>query len=313
MRDPSDKMAARILLATDDSEEARYATQKAVELAGKLGSELHVIYVGDSALHLGDMGGVALDPQVEEQAQQKLDEESQRLLDEQVRKIEEAGGSVAQAHLRMGGRADSIVRLAEEIDAGMVVMGSRGRGGIRRALMGSVADDVTRHAHCPVLVVRGDGPAALFPARIVLAIDGSEEAQAATDTVETIAAGTGSEVHVVHAGFTAHLPYAQPYMAENIESFAKQAEKEAREFLEGRVEKIKANTGLPVHAHLRRGNPSGEIVELAEEVDANLVVIGSRGLGGIRRSLMGGVSDSVVRHAHCPVLVVRHTEDEDGD
>jgi nucleotide-binding universal stress UspA family protein len=57
------------------------------------------------------------------------------------------------------------------------------------------------------------------------------------------------------------------------------------------------------------GKAAAEIVELAEELGAGLVVVGSRGLGGIRRALMGSVSDSVVRHAHCPVLVVRREEE----
>ena len=65
-----------------------------------------------------------------------------------------AGGTVAQAHLRMGRADREIAALAEEIGVGLVVMGSRGRGGIRRALLGSVSDSVVRHAHCPVLVVR---------------------------------------------------------------------------------------------------------------------------------------------------------------
>jgi nucleotide-binding universal stress UspA family protein len=72
-----------------------------------------------------------------------------------VRKVEEAGGTVVQAHLRMGERRDqAIVHLADEIGAGLIVMGSRGLGGIRRALMGSVSDSVVRHAHCPVMIVR---------------------------------------------------------------------------------------------------------------------------------------------------------------
>jgi nucleotide-binding universal stress UspA family protein len=57
------------------------------------------------------------------------------------------------------------------------------------------------------------------------------------------------------------------------------------------------------------GKAAAEIVDLAEELGAGLVVVGSRGLGGIRRALMGSVSDSVVRHAHCPVLVVRREEE----
>jgi nucleotide-binding universal stress UspA family protein len=53
------------------------------------------------------------------------------------------------------------------------------------------------------------------------------------------------------------------------------------------------------------GNPAAEIVDLTEELGVGLAVVGSRGLGGVRRALMGSVCDSVVRHAHCPVLVVR--------
>lgn len=303
-----DTLKPRILLATDGSEEAASAARTAIELSGKTGSELYVVYVGDSARHVGDMGPVILDPQVEDQAQQRLDGEAQRLLDERVEKIEAQGGTVTRSYLETGNQADGIVRLAEEIDAGMIVMGSRGRGGIRRALMGSVSEGVTRHAHCPVLVVRGETSQELFPARIVLAVDGSEESRAATETATSLATSTGSELYVVHAGFTAHLPYAHPYMAENVRSFAEQAEKEAREFLDDQAERIRADTDAPVHAHLRLGTPEKEIVELAEEVDAGLVVLGSRGLGGIQRSLMGGVSDSVVRHAGCPVLIVRAGE-----
>ena len=97
---------AKILLATDGSEDAQLALSTAVDLANSTNSELHVV-------------------------------------------------TVARAHLGMGERRDrAIVHLADEIDAGLIVMGSRGLGGIRRALMGSVSDSVVRHAHCPVLVVR---------------------------------------------------------------------------------------------------------------------------------------------------------------
>jgi nucleotide-binding universal stress UspA family protein len=79
---------------------------------------------------------------------------SRRVLETEVEKVREAGGTVAQIHLRTGKAAAEIVDLAEELGAGLVVVGSRGLGGIRRALMGSVSDSVVRHAHCPVLVVR---------------------------------------------------------------------------------------------------------------------------------------------------------------
>jgi nucleotide-binding universal stress UspA family protein len=63
-----------------------------------------------------------------------------------------------------------------------------------------------------------------------------------------------------------------------------------------------------MQAHLVFGKPDQEILKLGEELNAGLTVTGSRGLGGVRRALMGSVSDSVVRHAHCPVLVVRREE-----
>ena len=77
------------------------------------------------------------------------------VLDRQVGKIEDAGGLVARTHLRMNNRPDeAIVGLSEDIGAGLIVVGSRGRGGLRRALVGSVSDSVAWRATCPVLVVR---------------------------------------------------------------------------------------------------------------------------------------------------------------
>ena len=76
------------------------------------------------------------------------------LLDEEVQWVRSAGGIVAQSHLLMGEVEREIVHLAEDLGAGLIVMGSRGRGEMRRALMGSVSDSVVRHAHCPVMVVR---------------------------------------------------------------------------------------------------------------------------------------------------------------
>ena len=82
------------------------------------------------------------------------------VLDDQLQKIEQSGGEVARTHVRASRRhpADEIVLVAEETGADLVVMGSRGLGGIKRALLGSVSDSVVRRAHCPVLVVRKERP-----------------------------------------------------------------------------------------------------------------------------------------------------------
>ena len=83
-------------------------------------------------------------------------------------------------------------------------------------------------------------------------------------------------------------------------------DREAKELLEAELERMREVEASVTEAHLVSGRADEEIIFLAEQVGADLVVVGSRGLGGIRRALLGSVSDSVVRHAHCPVLVVRN-------
>ena len=140
-----------ILLATDGSPHADLAAGVAVDLADSTGSRLHVVAVGRTF-------PAAVYDEYAESRREDLRREAQEVLDEQVRRIEESGGNVAIAHLKMDEERDeAIVHLAEDIGAGMIVIGSRGFGGMKRALMGNVADSVVRHAHCPVLVVRPSG------------------------------------------------------------------------------------------------------------------------------------------------------------
>ncbi len=137
-----------ILLATDASEEVELAVEVAVELAKSTGAEMHLVHVKlvpitppyPEVLDWRDDLGCA-------------DREARELLDEQVKKVEETGGTVAGVHLREEEPAEEIVALAEELGVGLIVVRSRGRGRIRRALMGSLSDQVVRHARCPVLVV----------------------------------------------------------------------------------------------------------------------------------------------------------------
>jgi len=155
----------------------------------------------------------------------------------------------------------------------------------------------------------------IFPTKILLATDASEEAALAAQTAADIANKTGSELHVVHARLA--LPWTTGYYsATESPTTSIGSEEEARQrvlqWLDDQVERIEAQGGSVTQSYLRLGRPdegvitvAEQIVNLAEEIRAGLIVVGSRGLGGIRRALMGSVSDSVVRHAHCPVLVVR--------
>jgi nucleotide-binding universal stress UspA family protein len=146
----------KILLATDGSREAKLAFASAADLSEKTGSELHIVYVGHMPLvSYESPGATTLDPDLLGRMQEGAEQEARTMLDEQAQRVrEESGGEVAEAHARLGRPDVEIVGLADELGAGLIVLGSRGLGPLRRALMGSVSDSVVRHAHCPVLVVR---------------------------------------------------------------------------------------------------------------------------------------------------------------
>ena len=144
----------KILLATDGSKEAKLAFASAAELSEKTDSELHVVYVGHMPLvSYESPGATILDPDLLGRMQEDAKQEARTKLDEQVQRVGQTG-EVAEMHARVGRPDAEIVGLADELDAGLIVLGSRGLGTLRRALMGSVSDSVVRHAHCPVLIVR---------------------------------------------------------------------------------------------------------------------------------------------------------------
>ena len=303
------KFPTKILLATDGSPEADRAARAAVELSEKTGSELYMA-------HAAPMPGIHAMPElaayVPEAAFGELkgiaEREGQKVLEEQVQKVEGAGGRVAGSYLRIGRSDEMIVGLAEEMGAGLIVMGSRGYGSLRRVLMGSVSDSVVRHAHCPVLVVRPRGwqERGMLDGRILLAVDGSKEASAAARVGVELAKSTGSELHLTFGMSTEpEAPYPHPLAGERWSYSLERAEQEARTFIEDQAKRLGDEEGVTTRAHFRLGRPDHEIVRLAEELDAGLIVMGSRGLGGMRRALMGSVSSSVVRHAHSSVLIVR--------
>ena len=149
----------------------------------------------------------------------------------------------------------------------------------------------------------------IFPTKILVATDGSKEAVLAAETAAQLAKGTGSQLHVVYVlQPERYEPYPGPEMWEGWEASLERAKRHARSWVERQAERIRGEGAKAVEGHLALGKPAEEIVRLAEELGVGLIVVGSRGLGGITRALLGSVSDSVVRHAHCPVLVVRVRE-----
>ena len=148
----------------------------------------------------------------------------------------------------------------------------------------------------------------IFPTRILLATDGSKQAELAARTAVDIAATTNSELHMVTVARHEHAHvYDLPEEPGDVQKSLYEAiERKARELLDEQVKKIEQTGGtIPQEVHLLRGYPDREIVHLADEIGAGLIVMGNRGKGGVRKALMGSVSNSVVRYAHCPVLIVR--------
>ncbi len=149
-------LSKKMLLATDGSEEAELATRAAVELADSTGSELHVVYVEPLPDFMKNGHGT---PGFDRELYEMIEEGARETLRKLTWRVKVAGGTVAEAHLRMGAVAEEIVSLAGESEVDLIIVGSRGMGSIRRTLVGSVSESVFRHAHCPVMVVRAkDNP-----------------------------------------------------------------------------------------------------------------------------------------------------------
>ncbi len=145
---------AKILLATDASKDAEKAALIASDIANSTGSELHVLHVGNTKdFHVAPGAEQSFSPRTGSIGD--IRENAEKTLEQAVKQVEEAGGTVAQAHLRLGDPDDEILRFCDEQGGfGLIVMGSRGLTRIKRVVMGSVSESIVRHAHCPVLVAR---------------------------------------------------------------------------------------------------------------------------------------------------------------
>ena len=147
-----------------------------------------------------------------------------------------------------------------------------------------------------------------FPTRLLLATDGSEEAELAALKAVDLAERTNAELHVVHVGVVPSFLRSDPGTRGYDGKLYEQLEEESRELLRKESWRGKGAGGTVAGSHLRMGAVDLEIVALAKELGADLIIMGCRGHRGIRRAIEGSISDAVIRHAPCPVLVVRSHE-----
>jgi nucleotide-binding universal stress UspA family protein len=290
----------KILLATDGSNDAELAARAAADLSEGTGAELHVVHAWRPLPHY------AYPSLVPEEYHPPYEEGARKLLDEQVGRIERAGGTIAESHLAMGRSVDAIIDLGEKIEAGLLVLGSRGLGPVRRLVMGSVSEGVVHHARCPVLVVRG-GEEAWPPGSIVVGDDGSGPARRAGELAIVVAKVIGAEATFVRA-------YENP--PEPVGGRSAQDRRELdellsakRQELEERAEELATIAGSRPETRLIETEPTLAMLMVAEQVgeESTLIAVGSRGLGATKRTILGSVSTKVLRVARGSVLVCPHS------
>ncbi len=191
--------------------------------------------------------------------------------------------------------------LAASRDAGLLVVGAQGHGAVHGFVMGSVSQHVTRHAACPVVVVRP--PQDPSSDRVVVGVDGSEHSRAALqfafEHVNKVG-GTLSVVYVISYGSS----YGGAALYGYADTHLPDYRAEMREWLDDYLDDLRTDyPDVDVSAELTVGSAGRLLTDRSHA--ASLVVVGSRGRGGFAGLLLGSVSAAVLHHATCPVAVVR--------
>lgn len=202
-----------------------------------------------------------------------------------------------------------ITEIATEIAADLILMGSRGLGAWKRFLLGSVSEGVLHHASCPVLIVRGENaPCGSVGFRqILFASDGSESAAHAGQVAVEMAHAFDASLDVLNIVETfrpGSVVTDADYLFMTTTDPATVAQ-HALDHVRDSLDTALAAVRVPCTFHQEQGGAGDSILRFAEEHISDLIVVGSRGLGGFERMLLGSVSQEVARHANCPALIVR--------
>jgi nucleotide-binding universal stress UspA family protein len=288
----------RVVLATDGSKNSRAAAAFLKELPLPASTMVRIIAVVSlPEFALDATSAPALKRAVLDQAQD---------VTEQARAVLAARGFTIETGVSEGDPRTEIVRQADEWKADLVVLGARGLGGIKRFLLGSVSDAVARHARCPVLVVKG-------PRRklgsVLVAMDGSEDSFQAVRFLRSLALPRQTRVRLLSVVERLRYPTTAPQSLHGqLVKMLKELEAERRGELDKVLERAAGQLDDTI-TRVTRSTPTGdaaeEIVATAQDFDTDLVVVGARGLGGVARVLLGSVSEKVLHHARCPVLIVK--------
>jgi nucleotide-binding universal stress UspA family protein len=286
---------ARILCATDFSPGSEAALRVAVRFANDLDAELVIAHAWHVPVSAGQ-GYLFPSRMIDE-----IVEDAKRGLESAARNATALGAHRVRTELLSGVAWTAITEhLAANPSYELVVMGTHGRTGLLRVVLGSVAEKVVRHAPCSVLVVRSD--AAQF-ANVLVPVDFSEASDPAIEVASQLVQPGGSGVTLLHIVEVPLVGHAGRQVTEVVDDL----DTRARALLAESAAKIATRVAVPVQTRTREGRSAGAgVLEAIDEDPAiDLVIVGSHGHTGIKRALLGSVAEKVVRHARCPVLVAR--------
>jgi nucleotide-binding universal stress UspA family protein len=227
--------------------------------------------------------------------------------------LEQAAAELVDRHptlrveVRQVAGGPGVTLIEESRRAELVVVGSRGVGGFAGLLLGSVSNQVAQHAHCPVLVVRPAEQPIPVRGPVLVGVDGSESAGYAVRLAADEAVRRDADLVLVHVRVPERGAVAPEAAAESTAA----AQSESAELLAGAAARIRTDHPVlsVVERPMRGESPERALIEASGE--AALVVVGSRGRGGFAGLLLGSVSQALVQHAHCPVLVAHPYEPAD--
>ncbi len=302
-----------IVVPLDGSSFAEQALPLAASLAAHTGCQLRLALVHELPFLIPEVAGASQSASVE-LASRAAEQEYLRRIKDSLRATQGLRVDEVALHGVVGPALAEYVR---EVNASMVVLATHGRGGVKRAWLGSVADYLIRHLSVPVLMVRPAIPATLAlpapPCRILVPLDGSPLSEEILESVVVLARAWKLPVHLIQAVRPVMLPMDPTLGVPAVydERLTGLSRAEAQDYLDDMTEELR-DQDIPATATTVLGaNPADAILSAATSGDFALIALATHGRGGLTRLALGSVADKVARGSEMPVLV-HHPSSADG-